>query len=290
MAHTHYYIDNKDTNMSRFSPHLLYTGTVIDDPNWFNIEHQHTFCELLYVARGKGHAIIGDSGFELKVGDLIIINPSIMHQERSCPESPLSLVFLGIDNFQFNGLPANYLINPLLSPVIPLTRFRKKVESCFSDLIYETSSGIPFYKEMSQNLVSSLVIFISRILSSLGEWDEVTLTKECQQIKDFIDRNYTQPLSLDTLSETAYFSKHHLAHLFKNQTGISPIKYIIEKRIESACQLLITTRVSIADISFQVGYQDPIYFSQLFKKSKGMSPSAYRKCYKDATNKSIESF
>ena len=59
--------------------------------------------------------------------------------------------------------------------------------------------------------------------------------------------------------------------------GISPQKYLINFRLNQACKLMKNTELSIAEISRSVGYQDPLYFSKLFKKEKGLSPSKYRK-------------
>ena len=276
MSHNHYYLDKAGESTNWFHPSLLYTGTVVNDPNWFNIAHQHEFCELLYVVKGSGFATINGQKFTLNEGDLIIMNPFVLHEEQSSKENPLFLAFLGIDHFKLENLPENYLIPENASPVIPLKQYTKKIESYFTNLIYETSMRVPYYKENSQSLVNSLLILILRIILSLQDLSVPTLSQECQLIKDFIDQNYTNPLSLDTLSQKVYISKHHLSHIFKNQTGISPIKYMIEKRVETACKLLSTTDIGISDVARQVGYDDPVYFSQIFKKSMGMSPSAYR--------------
>ena len=67
-----------------------------------------------------------------------------------------------------------------------------------------------------------------------------------------------------------------MAHLFKSQTGVSPIKYLITRRMEEAQHLLRETDLPIRAIAEKVGYDDPAYFSQIFKRTVGSSPLSYR--------------
>ena len=99
---------------------------------------------------------------------------------------------------------------------------------------------------------------------------------DCQKVKDFIDLNYTRSITLDTLSQVVYISRHHLTHLFKKEVGVPPIKYLIVKRMEEAKRMLMDTDFNIRKISETLGYDNPVYFSQIFKKTIGISPSKYR--------------
>ena len=75
---------------------------------------------------------------------------------------------------------------------------------------------------------------------------------------------------------------------FKAATGTSPMKYIQTIRIRNAQTLLETTDYSISDVASFVGYENPLYFSRLFRKAKGMSPSAYRKLCRDRFLSEVE--
>ena len=68
---------------------------------------------------------------------------------------------------------------------------------------------------------------------------------------------------------------------FRSEAGTSPMQYILEIRIRNAQILLETTDYSIADIAGVIGYDNPMYFSRLFRKAKGMSPAKYRKAYRE---------
>lgn len=93
---------------------------------------------------------------------------------------------------------------------------------------------------------------------------------------EYLRQNLDQRLSLDDMAEHARLSKSHFLRLFKEQTGYSPVDYFIHLKLQHACMLLSITRQTVREISLAVGYEDPYYFSRIFKKVVGVSPSQYR--------------
>ena len=273
MAHEHFYVKRPERE-SLVQPELIYTGLLEDAPNWFNIQHSHDFCEILYVAGGAGEAILERKKFRLAPGDLVVVNPGTLHEERSDAKAPLRLIFLAIRDFAVPGLPAGCLSQEKYR-VLSCGEYRYKMDIYLRELLQETSSQIEFYQEISQGLVSALLVLVMRLIRINPE-DEAALSQECQKIKEYLDQNFTSPITLDSLSETVYISKHYLSHLFKEQTGVSPIKYLTSKRMEKACELLSETELPVSEVSKAVGYENPLYFSQVFKRVYGISPVKYR--------------
>ena len=273
MAHEHFYVKRSERE-SLVQPELIYTGLLEDAPNWFNIQHSHDFCEILYVAGGAGEAILEGKKFRLAPGDLVVVNPGTLHEERSDAKAPLRLIFLAIRDFAVPGLPAGCLSQEKYR-VLSCGEYRYKMDIYLRELLQETSSQIEFYQEISQGLVSALLVLVMRLIRINPE-DEAALSQECQKIKEYLDQNFTSPITLDSLSETVYISKHYLSHLFKEQTGVSPIKYLTSKRMEKACELLSETELPVSEVSKAVGYENPLYFSHVFKRIYGISPVKYR--------------
>ena len=102
-------------------------------------------------------------------------------------------------------------------------------------------------------------------------------SKLCGSTKRYIDTHYQENITLDQLAELNHVSKYHLAHAFTEEYGISPINYLISKRISEAEHLLRTTDFSLSLISNTTGFSSSSYFAQIFRKQKGMSPTEYRK-------------
>lgn len=103
----------------------------------------------------------------------------------------------------------------------------------------------------------------------------------------YIDKHYQEPLTLETLAEVCHGSPYHLHRTFKKVTGITPVDYIQQKRIEKASEYLVTTERAVADIGLQVGLPNTSYFITLFKKKTGHTPTQYRQLNKlELTNHS----
>jgi transcriptional regulator GlxA family with amidase domain len=89
--------------------------------------------------------------------------------------------------------------------------------------------------------------------------------------------NLREQLNLDTLAASVNLSKYHFVKRYREITGTTPINRFIQMKIERACYLLDTTYKEIKEIAFELGYEDSYYFSRVFRKQIGVSPSYYRK-------------
>ena len=98
-----------------------------------------------------------------------------------------------------------------------------------------------------------------------------------EQVKHHLDSHYRQPLSLPELGKIFHYSPSHLNMLFRKQYHMPILKYILYKRIDLAEKMLQTTSLEVKQVAYQTGFNDPLYFSRMFRKIKGRSPSEYRK-------------
>ncbi len=94
---------------------------------------------------------------------------------------------------------------------------------------------------------------------------------------DFMNKNLGKKLTLHQISEEAGYSPTYFTTLFKKETNYSPLSYFSHLKIVKACEYLDYTKTKVKEISYQLGYTDPYYFTKDFKKKMGMSPRQYRK-------------
>ncbi|WP_105616972.1 helix-turn-helix domain-containing protein [Vallitalea okinawensis] len=97
---------------------------------------------------------------------------------------------------------------------------------------------------------------------------------------EFIEQNYSSELNLQKISNFCHCSTSHLSHIFKKNMKVNVKAYINKVRIEHAKLLLKNTHHNISEIAISIGFNDPNYFSNTFKEICGMTPSQYRKTYK----------
>ena len=102
-------------------------------------------------------------------------------------------------------------------------------------------------------------------------------TQKCRMIEQYIYSHYAETITLDTLSALTFHSKYYIAHAFTKYKGISPINYLITRRIEEAKSLLEHTDFPVAKIAQAVGFSSQSYFSQAFRRETTLSPDAYRR-------------
>jgi two-component system response regulator YesN len=98
-----------------------------------------------------------------------------------------------------------------------------------------------------------------------------------QNAADYIKENYARDLTLEEVAQAVHISPYYLSHLFKEELGVTFIGYLTKVRIEQAKILLLETNLTIQQISYMVGYQDSSYFTKVFKKLEGRTPTQFRR-------------
>lgn len=101
------------------------------------------------------------------------------------------------------------------------------------------------------------------------------LLQQVMQAKNFIDLNFSNPISLQDIATHAHLSKFHFIRLFKRSYGRTPGQYLVSVRIREAKKLL-ATGLPVADVCFAIGFDSSTSFAGLFRKMTGLSPSAFR--------------
>jgi len=131
------------------------------------------------------------------------------------------------------------------------------------------------------NSIEELCVWIVKVLDRFTECvyenRNIKNVNIIMKAKEFIRANYKKKIKLEDISKVVYLSPYYLSHIFKKEVGFTLFEYLTKVRIEEAKRLLENTPWNTTRISFEVGCTDQSYFSKVFKKIEGMSPSDYRK-------------
>ena len=281
MGNTRYLL-TKD-NVYDLDFELIYISKSKFENDWHSTLHMHPFTEIFFITSGQGTFQIGNEVVSVKESDLILINPNCSHTERSVSSSdPLEYIVLALNNLAIGASPSNLDddTKDTLNAYKILNFDKKK-----SEILYNLNTLIRELEERNLNYElackSILTLFLIQVMRNTSS--DIFITEnfkkvniECMKIKNYIDSHYSENITLDFLSNLTYVNKFHLVHLFTKEMGISPINYLINKRIDESKNLLSTTNYSIRDISSIVGFSNSSYFSQMFKKITGISPKDFR--------------
>ena len=251
---------------------------IADTDNWRIAMHQHEeFCEWEYVVSGRGTYVIDSRIYPIQAGDLILINCGTGHEEKSEPTDPLISWKATCRMGPQGDLPANVILPSGIEPVIHSGETGREVEECCENIRYELDKKESGYETMVMLLMERYYLLVTRIIERNGLAMEERSLSLAMQVKQYIDIHYAEKITLDILSEKLHANKYYISHEMKEEYQISPIEYLINRRLGEAQNLLNTTELPISEISKKAGYENVFYFNTLFSKRAGVSPTEFRK-------------
>lgn len=147
------------------------------------------------------------------------------------------------------------------------------------DFVYECANGNSYTRDMEINekLWRILTLLMEDAYPSDGAGHSVSKRRSVQEVKAYIDRHFTEKITLEELGKLFYIDKYYLSKSFKEQFGYTINNYAIQLRITKAKSLLRFSEMTVRQIAGEVGIPEPNYFCRCFKKIEGISPNEYRK-------------
>ena len=231
---------------------------------------------LIYCIDGEGWFELNGKRELVIPHQFFILPKGIAHKYGSNPTKPWTIYWM-----HFDGEKAAFFAVGFDHPIdiSPNSNSRIQERLQLFEEIFNTLS-----KSLSMNNIYYSITSLFHFLGSmkfLGEYRQsvelTTRKKDCiDEVIHFMHENIERKLTLDDLARQAGLSTSHLSLLFHKKTYYSPLQYLNHLRIQKACQLLDFTDMKINQISPKIGFEDSLYFTRIFKKNMGMSPSEYR--------------
>lgn len=268
-------------NPEEFNPQILYIFKAEHKNGFTGKHHCHDFIELSYLVSGCASYIVEGASYEVKEGSLMAFNPGVYHQQFIEVSPSVTELHIGVNRLALKGLCPNLILPCGSSPFVSLVKYAGEFSSCINQILIEQQQGQPGHELLLKTLVMRLIIILLRELSAVEDKAEsYKLSFESNEranmvatILDYIKGHYSEEISLDKLSKNNYLSPVYLSKIFKEETGDSPINFLINIRLNKAKELLEEGTLPIKAVAKLVGYNDAYYFSKLFKKHFGVSPS-----------------
>lgn len=230
---------------------------------------------FIIVTAGSGTITYEEQVFAIEVGDLLLIDCAKSYSHQSSEDDPWELMwvhFNGTDMDQFY----HYFMNKYKS-----IRFRTMNPSYYYEIIERlltlSSQKSTDSELLISNLLYGMVINILTAEDIFTNNNEKICASKLIQIKNYIDENYSNKISLEDLARKFFISKYHMAREFKKTYGVTMISYVNIKRITQAKGLLRFSDRQIEEIGGACGIMDNSYFNKVFRKTEGMTASEYRK-------------
>jgi len=274
-------MEKKPVKIEELNPTFLYfwKGTRTSDGTKAD---SHDWAKLIFVLSGQGKYRIEQKVYAVSEGDLIVINPGVLHQSLvSNPENPTTEAVVGFTDIQFAGFSANEVPLPEDGAVIHTQgELRQKLFKIFTSMDAENVvRRTGRYYMLKSYLMQALLLLVREQTEPIAvttgcSFKSVNKKYVVEQMIEYFEDHYAEKISLDQIADNTYLSTVYVSKIFKAETGDTPIRYLINIRLEKAKELLENGwEGSIQEVAMEVGYDDAYHFSKLFKKRYGVSPS-----------------
>jgi AraC-like DNA-binding protein/mannose-6-phosphate isomerase-like protein (cupin superfamily) len=228
---------------------------------------------FIYCIEGKGWVKLEGEKTELLPNQYVIIPKQLAHTYKSDENDPWSIYWMHFDGKISENLYQRYKLHNKKNKTIPFVEDRITL----FNQIYEIfeNSYIDFQLEyaniLSMNFISSFIYNQIDTTSNSNKHEN-----KVGVITKFLNDNISKSFKSEDIAKEFNLSSSYIHTLFKKRTGYSLLHFFNLKKIQKACEYLNYTDLSIKEVSHKIGFQDPLYFSRLFKKYMNLSPRAYK--------------
>ena len=247
--------------------------------------HFHKAVELICVHEGEMICCIEDSEHVLSVGDILLINSSVIHQLVCKNRATATYIQININKYSESQVGLSRFLDNFLksntAEKFAVFHGENEISGIFGRIKSEFEQKKFCYKDYIRAHIYALVAFMRRnlLLSDTSSLCDASKLAELTPVITHIDENYHTKLSLDDLGSIIRSDRYRLCRLFKAATGATLFEYINFVRLSSAEEMLIKTQKSISEVAFECGFASIQYFNRVFKESRGYTPGAFRKMF-----------
>ena len=220
--------------------------------------HAHSNWELVYCTSKAGKFIFEDTSIPYSEGDIVVIPPDLPHKNESI--YGFTNIHLNIDNATL----------PFSSPVLVRDDGNKSLLHLFQDA-YFLFTGDPDRRAALLNAYGGLIIRCITAYHTVRPKNKVAEQIIKSIVENYADANF----DLETVLSQLPYCNDYLTKLMRNEVGMTPHQYLTNLRLQAASDLLCSVHSSITEVAHLCGFNNPLYFSRLFKKKYGVSPKEY---------------
>lgn len=230
--------------------------------------------QLLYIAKGKGHFFFDGKEQIITEGNMILYRPNEVQMYYYYAPDKTEAYWVHFTGRHVESILEFYEL-PETENVF-YTGTSPDYQWMYRQMIQELQLCRANYEELLSLMLRHIFIMINRYIVE-GRKAGSDIQNEIERAAHYFNENYNKPLNIDEYAESRHMSTCWFIRSFKQILKVTPMQYILSLRMANAQSLLETSEYNISEIAEAVGYDNPLYFSRLFHKHIGVSPTEYRK-------------
>ena len=231
--------------------------------------------QLLYVVSGKAHFYFDDAERIVTAGHMVLFQPRQEQHYEYFGTDKTEVYWVHFTGSNVKNILRRYDI-PLDTPVF-YSGTSVIYAYLFKEMINELQTCRTGYEELLTMYLRQILILVQRIRLERRPSVNTHIQEEMEYARRYFNEHYNEQINIEEYAESRNMSVSWFQRNFKQIVNCSPMQYLLTIRMNNAASLLESTDYSMAEISAIVGYDNPLYFSRLFKKQNRVSPSEYRK-------------
>ncbi len=266
--------------------------TYIDNSDsWKVAWHWHEELELIVIHQGEARITVGHSNYVLKEGEGIFINSNVLHSGRGTSANQCILHSFVFHPSLLTGFTDTVFMQKyisLLTACTELTSFVLKQEGSWQkQVLDEVRSAYEIFKAEEYGFEFDIRNHLTNACMQIMKYNRHLLSDQLPEHRpdtnrikimlNYIHQHYPEALELKHIADSVNVSSRECLRSFHELLGISPMQYLIKYRISSSAQLLSDTDFNITEICVRCGFPSPSYFTKMFKRYTGLTPSEYRR-------------
>ena len=237
-------------------------------------EHGRLDYQIIYILKGKGAFLIGGGFTDIAAGNIVIYKPGeVQHYVYRCVDEPevywVHFTGFGVDNLLSQAGFEN--------DSIVFIGLRDECVELFKKIIWELQTKKPLFLAAANAAFSALLANMGRCKLECVSGRSQIIDEDIKMVLEKMHNSYDRRWTVMDFASLCNQSTYHFIHRFKSSMGVSPIKYLTRIRINKAKELLTDSPLNVSEIANVVGYENPLYFSRVFKFHVGESPAHFQK-------------
>lgn len=262
--------------------------------------HAHDYIQIWYVVKGEFIHTIQDQTYHMVKGNIFVVPPNAVHRVDLVPGKNFQIIGMELMprfiNEQFaiageeearrgfdNAYLAPFTGDDAILKVALTGEANMEVLRLLENMLREYQSAKRYYELMLRaDLLKLLAITIREAAKQTGQLkDEDEKVEQFRELMtgaiQYVHDHYAEDLRLEMICKKFTISKSYFCQLFKRFTGKTYGDYIIDYRLQKAAEMLLNSDMTVTDISYGAGFNDLAYFSRVFKRHTGVTPSDFKK-------------
>ena len=265
-------------------PAYIKRGILSNYPDYRAVAHWHTDFEFIYVFDGNMDYSVNGAIITLNAGQGIFVNSNCLHFGFSDNHSECNFlcVLLHPDFLSSNSYFHETILDPLCADEDISYIELNPTCSWHNDIILALLQMEKMIGKENEalNILQSFISILSSIFTNAGKThhphQENYDISALSAMIGFIQQNYNNPISINTLAASGNCCKTKCNTLFRKYLSMSPLNYLTKYRLDKSTNLLVTAKLSISEIAYSCGFSGSSYYCETFKKYYGMTPKQYR--------------